>query len=699
MGGRDFTDAAALAAAMGDVVGMRILADAQAAVAALWRRCMAPPPDQSVTQFAEAHRVLSARDSSEPGPYRVGRTPWCREPQDCLSARSRVRVVVLMWGAQTGKSTVGLNWTAYTIAANPGPMMAVQPTLNLAKRFSRQRLAVMIEGCDPVRDRIGPKRSRDDANTVLMKDYPGGALVLAGANSAADLRSMPARDLFTDEEDGYPPDVDGEGDPVQLAVARQSTFGRRKHLRTSTPTTRDFSRIETAYLEGDRCRFHVPCPHCGEFQALEWGADKPHGVKWSKGPDGAPVRGSARYVCAVAGCEIHESHKTRMFAAGRWVAAAPGAAGGLVRSFHLSSLYSPLGGLGWDDLATEWHTAIDAKRKGDRNKLRTFINTRLAETYEEDADKADLNALRARADAHPLGIVRWGLVVCTMGVDVQGDRLEATLWAWGRGMERQPVDHRVFYGDPALPEELEGSPWAALTEFRRGGATHESGRAVPVLACGVDSGGHHTQAVYVYARAHKHAGVFAVKGRGGQGRAILAKPVDIDINWRGRRVPGGVQLWHVGVDTAKRAVYDALRVTAPGPGFVHLSKHLPADYVEQLIAERIRTRYVKGHPVQEWILPPGKRNEGLDCGVYALAGAHKAGIERWSDGEWRRWEQRIAVRDLFDGAAAADTAGATPSGGAATAATPSPREQAATPASSAWHDYRKHRNPRGPHGR
>jgi phage terminase large subunit GpA-like protein len=526
--------------------------------------------------------------------------------------------------------------------------MIVQPTIDMAKRYSRQRLSPMIEESPRLRMKVRENRSRDEANTTLLKEFPGGFMAIAGANSAAGLRSMPVRDLFTDEEDGYPMDVDGEGDPVQLARARQTTFSRRKHLRTSTPTTKDYSRIEAAYLLSDRCRYQVPCPHCGAMQALEWGADKPHGIKWTKDPDGTPLPATVRYVCAAGGCEIQEHHKPGMLAAGQWVAQNPGAQGRRVRGFHLSSLYSPLGWLSWQSLVVEWHAAMASARAGDPSLLRVFINTRLAETFEEQGDRADQHALRRRAADLPLRQVHWGMFVCTIGVDVQGDRLEAYVWAWGRGMERQLVDRAVFYGDPAQAESEVGSPWAALTEYRRTPILHASRRPVPILAAAIDTGGHHTQAVYSYARQHAHAHVLAVKGASHGGKAVIGKPTEQDINWRGQKLKRGVKLWPIGTDTAKAEIYGRLRLDQPGPGYVHLSKHFDDEVFEQLTAERLVTRYVKGHPKLEWVKPAGRRNEALDCAVYALAAAHWLHVDRWREGDWAKWESRVQSADLFD---------------------------------------------------
>lgn len=601
----------------------------------LLREFMAPPPRLSVTEWAEKHRMLSSTESAEAGPYRVSRTPYAREPQDCMSARSTVEEVVLQWASQTSKTTVMLNCIGAAIGTNPGPMMIVWPTNTVAKRNSRQRIAPLLNDSPQLAAKVSANRSRDKANTTLLKEFDGGIMVIAGANSAADLRSTPVRDLYLDEVDNFPIDVDGEGDPSKLAEARQTTFARKKRLRTSTPTTKDFSRIEAAYLGSDRCRYEVPCPHCGTYQPLEFGSDKPHGLKWDKDDSGTPIPTSVRYVCREHGCEIREHHKGAMLAAGVWVAENPGAQSGKVRGFHLNGLYSPLGWLSWRQIAAEWNEAMQAVARGDVSLLRVFVNTRLAETYEEQGDKADRHELSRRAVDIPLGVVQWGHFVCTLAVDVQVDRLHLGLWAWGRGMARQLVDRRVIHGNPALAETDKASPWAELTAYLRAPVLHVSGATVPLLSTMIDtSNGNHTQAIYAYCRAHAADRVMAIKGQSQRGKPIVGRPTFQEFNWRGQQIKRGVRLWPIGTDTAKSEIYGRLRVDKPGPGYVTLSRNMPGDAFEQLTAERLVTRYVKGRPQQEWVKPAGKRNEDLDCAVYALAGAHWAGVDRWRDGDW-----------------------------------------------------------------
>ncbi|WP_287278638.1 terminase gpA endonuclease subunit, partial [Ralstonia sp.] len=165
---------------------------------------------------------------------------------------------------------------------------------------------------------------------------------------------------------------------------------------------------------------------------------------------------------------------------------------------------------------------------------------------------------------------------------------------------------------------------------------HASGVELSVAACAIDTGGHHTQQVYAYVRAHQ---VLAVKGASIKGKSLLSKPTDIDVTWRGQRIPRGVKLWLVGTDIAKGLIYGRLRIDQPGPGYVHLPKELTGtDEFEQLTAERLVTRYNKGFSRMEWIKPPGRRNEALDCYVYALAAAVWAGIERFTEKQWRQLE-------------------------------------------------------------
>jgi phage terminase large subunit GpA-like protein len=592
-----------------------------------------PPPDLTVSQWADAYRMLSSKGAAEPGPYRTDRTPYLREPMDLLSDSSRVEQVVLMFGAQVGKSESGNNWLGYVIDVAPGPVMAVQPTTDTAKRYSRQRITPMIDETPALRAKVRENRSRDDANTTLAKDFPAGTLVIAGANSAAGLRSMPVRYLFLDEVDAYPLDVDGEGDPVALAERRTATFTRKKILKTSTPTTRGFSRIEQAFDAGDRRHFWVPCPHCNEAQVLKWS-----GIKWTRDDVGAPIPGTVRYVCEHCGAEIGEHHKPFMLSHGRWIAERPL---DKIASFHLAALYSPLGWYGWEQAVAEFYDANEAAKVGDVSKLKVWTNTVLAETWEEQGDKVSEHELQKRAEELPRREAPAWACMLTAGADVQGDRIEVRIWGWGLGEESILIEREILYGSPSEPQV-----WTALDDLLGVEFTHGLGGHLRIAAMAVDSGGHHTQEVYNFARARAWRGVIAIKGQSQAGKAVLGKPTAIDTNWKGTKLRRSVQLWPVGADTAKAVLYGRLRVNEPGPGYVHLPKWAPREEFEQLTAERLVTRYVKGRARLEWVKPAGRRNEALDCFVYALAAAHWLGMHRWKQPDWERLRARLAP-DLF----------------------------------------------------
>ncbi|HOZ35198.1 MAG TPA: phage terminase large subunit family protein, partial [Tabrizicola sp.] len=274
-----------------------------------WRKGMRPDPDLTVSEWADEHRWLSSRGAAEPGRYRTARAPYLREIMDALSPRHPAQRVTFMKAAQVGATEAGNSWIGFVIHHAPGPMLAVLPSLELAKRTSRGRLDPLIAESPALRERVNPARSRDAGNSMLSKEFPGGILVLTGANSATGLRSMPARYIFLDEVDAYPASADEEGDPVTLAEARTTTFShRRKVFMVSTPTIRGLSRIEREFEASDQRRYFVPCPHCGAMQWLQF--DR---LRWDKGrPD------TAAYHCE--GCErpIAEHHKTQMLERGEW---------------------------------------------------------------------------------------------------------------------------------------------------------------------------------------------------------------------------------------------------------------------------------------------------------------------------------------------------------------------------------------------
>ncbi len=578
----------------------------------VWRTAfmdgLRPEPPLTVSDWADKHRRLSSKASAEPGPWRTNRTPYLREPMDCLSTTSTVQRVVMMFAAQTGKTESGSNWLGYVIAHAPGPMLLVQPTVEMAKRLSKQRLESLITETPILAEKIAPSRSRDSGNTMFSKEFPGGMMLLTGANSATGLRSTPCRYIFCDEVDAFPLDVDGEGDPVSLAEKRATTFARRKILLTSTPTVKDFSRIESEYERSDQRRFYVPCPCCGAMQWLKWPQ-----LKWEKNDPA-----TAAYECEVCHERFAEIHKPAMLRKGEWRATAP--SDGKTAGFQLSGLYSPLGWLSWADMVDDFLRA-----KSDAPMLKSFVNTRLAETWEEDfASKVSADALLERCEAYPAGRLPEGALAVTIGVDVQGgggsagDRLAVSVWAWGREEEGWLIDHQEIFGDPCRPEVWKQLDVLVLHEWE-----HASGAKVRADVVAIDSGGHATAEVYQYARERQAVGVIAIKGQSQRGKAPLGKASKVDINAQGRTLKRGAQVFPVGGDTIKTTLFGRLKHNDRGPGYLHFHAQTGGDYFEQLTAEKQALRYVKGFPVREWVKKPSARNEALDCLVYAYAAVHR----------------------------------------------------------------------------
>ena len=597
-----------------------------------WREGLTPDPLLTVSEWSDRHRMLSSKASAEPGRWRTSRTPYLKAIMDCLSPTSPVERVVFMKAAQLGATEMGSNWIGYVIHHAPGPMMAVWPTVEMAKRNSKQRIDPLIEESPTLKELIAPARSRDSGNTILAKEFRGGVLVMTGANSAVGLRSMPVRYLFLDEVDGYPLDVDGEGDAISLAEARTRTFARRKIFIVSTPTIAGVSSIEREYETSDQRRYFVPCPHCGHRQWLRF-----EQLRWDRGqPE------TAAYVCESCDTAIAEHHKTAMLAAGEWRALAEGS--GRTAGFHLSSLYSPIGWRAWRDIAAAWEAAVN-KETGSAAAIKTFKNTELGETWVEEGEAPDWQRLLERREDYRIGIIPRGGLLLVGGADVQKDRIEASIWAFGRGKESWLVEHRVLMGDTARE-----TVWRQLALLLVETWTHDSGARMPLARFALDTG-FATQEAYAFVRAARDARVMAVKGVA-RGAALIGTPTAVDMSQGGKRLRRGIKVFAVAGGIAKLEFYNNLRkgadvaddgVTPRYPtGFVHLPK-VDAEFVQQLCAEQLITRRDRnGFPVREW-QKTRERNEALDCYVYARAAASAAGLDRFEERHWRELERQLGL--------------------------------------------------------
>jgi phage terminase large subunit GpA-like protein len=636
-----------------------------------WRRGMRPDPDLTVSEWADQHRKLSSRASAEPGQYRTARTPYLREIMDALSPRHPAQRISFMKAAQVGATEAGNNWIGFVIHHAPGPMLAVLPTVEMAKRTSRGRIDPLIEDSPALKERVQPARSRDAGNSMLSKEFPGGILVLTGANSATGLRSMPARYIFLDEVDAYPASADEEGDPVTLAEARTTTFShRRKVFMVSTPTIRGLSRIEREFEASDQRRYFVPCPHCGAMQWLQF-----ERLRWDKGrPD------TAAYHCE--GCEkpIAEHHKTQMLECGEWRATAVSADPHSI-GFHLSALYSPLGWKSWQQIARDWLAA-----QGSEEMLRAARNTLLGETWVESGDAPEWQRLAERREAYAGAQIPAGGLFLTAGVDVQKDRIEIDVWAWGRDRTSWLVDHIVIAGGPDDP-----ACWDKLTALLGRTWVCANGAVMVIGKLAIDTG-YEAPAVYTWARAQGFDQVAPVKGLEGFNRATpVSGPTFVDATIGGKRLRRGARLWSVATATFKTETYRYLRLERPSdedrslgvldaPGTVHLPDWIDTEWLKQLVAEQLVTvRNKRGYAHPEW-QKMRERNEALDCRVYARAAAWIMGADRWDEATWRRLEEQAGVetRPAPQAPAPAETTDPAPPK-AGTPTTPRRKRRAYTP--------------------
>lgn len=587
--------------------GLRSRAAAAALAAALRAQIaerLKPAPKLTVSQWADAERFLSPEAAAEPGKWLTARNEPARGPMDA-AADPEVVEIVLMCSAQSIKSETLLNIIGFHIDQDPAPILLVQPTLEMAENFSKDRIAPMVRDTPALRRRVQDSRSRDSGNTLLHKNFAGGHLSLAGANSPAGLASRPIRVVLCDEIDRYPLSAGAEGDPVRLAKKRSATFWNRISVLASSPTVKGFSRIEAAWQESDQRYFFVACPQCHEEQRLVWAQ-----VQW---PEGQPHE--ARYICVACGHPWDDATRHRLVKAGYWKSTAPfrGIAG-----FHLSQIYSP-----WVRLAEMAADFLEAKKSPET--LKTFVNTALGELWEDQGQRVSGSDLVARLED-------WGdkapaSVLCvTCGVDVQDNRLEVERVGWGLHDESWSLDHQIWYGDPSAP-----GVWQQLDDYLREPTATADGRQLPVKATAVDSGGHHTQAVYRFCRARFGRRVYAIKGVAGQGRPVWPK--------RARRAKqGGALLFAVGVDAAKDSIMARLRIAEPGPGFCHFPVGREPDYLEQFGAETKVTKKVRGFPQISWVKREGVRNEAIDLRVYAFAALQALNVN------WSRVQARLDTR-------------------------------------------------------
>ena len=554
------------------------------------------------SEWADLYRYVAPGTSPEPGEWRTSRVPYLREPMNAATDK-RTEFVVLCCSSQVGKSEALLNIMGFFVDQEPAPQLMLQPTLEAAENFSKERIDPTFRYSRGLQDKLeqgqdGRGTSRKSSTTIRMKHYPGGYLALVGANSPAGLASRPIRVLLCDEIDRYSPTK--ENDPIKLALQRTTNFHNRKVVFVSTPTIRGASPIEAWYSRSDQRRFFVPCPHCGHEHVLEWA-----NVRWDKTETGAALPDTARVECPKCGGVVRGAGKPPpgLLDRGRWKPTNPDSR---IRGYHINSLYSP-----WVNLYALVEEFVAATKNRDKSGLQEFINLKLGEPWDELLGEEDIwEHLHARREAYEGPDLPAGVLVLTAGVDVQRDRIEATLYGWGVGKECWGIEHRIIRGAPD-----EDATWQGLDEFLQPPRMLANGAQVPVACVCVDSGdGTYTANVYRYTHARERQRVFSIKGRGGIGVPFINPPT--------RGNTEGATLFTLGVDAGKTLVMGRLKIEDEGPGFVHFPRQRERGFDEtfflQLCAEVFDQVFDKGQIKCGW-RKIRERNEALDCAVYATA--------------------------------------------------------------------------------
>ena len=573
---------------------------------------MTPPDDLTVTQWAEAKRRLSAESAAEPGPWRTERTPYLREPMDAFTD-PKVRHIVMVAASQVGKSEFLNNCIGYIIDEDPGSILFIHPTTIDAQEYSKLRIAPMLRDSPALRQKIAAPKSRDSHNTILQKAYPGGILTMCGSTEAHALASKPIRYVFGDERDRWATSAGNEGDPWDLAMARQTTFYNAKAVEVSTTTIKNASAIEAAYYTGTMERWNSKCPHCGEYHEIRWSDirfeydeiivshKKTYKVK------------KVYYTCPGCGCISTEAEMKR--APAKWIAENPEAYGQGTRSFWLNAFVSQWAS--WESIVLKYLNAL-----GSTKKMQVVFNTCFGEPWEDRGDIEDEDSLLARREDYgkdkngePVELPP-GVLVLTAGVDTQDDRMEYEIVGHGFFGETWGIEKGIVMGRPD-----DDATWNKLDEvvFDRV-MRFENGVGLRVSMSFVDEGGHFTQSVRAQCNARISKKVFCIKGMPGQDKPYISTPKKQKIIVNQIAV-GTCWQYQLGVDSGKEIIMDNLRVQTPGQKYCHFPKRddYGSAYFAGLLSE---TKVYDPNKKQPWSwkkIPGHERNEPLDCRNYALA--------------------------------------------------------------------------------
>lgn len=583
-----------------------------------FQRGLKPDPVLTVSQWADLYRELPP-GSAQPGKFRMSVTPYNREICDRLTVNDHCQKVVYKKASQVGATETGNNWLGYIIDNAPAPMLYVMPTDTMVKGTSKKRIQPMLNSTPSLKGKVRPSKSRDGNNTIMEKMFEGGSVTMVGANSPVGLASIAVRYVYLDEVDRYPLDVAGEGSAIDLAETRTITFGARKKLFiTSTPTRKGMSAIDNAFEKTGQRFYFVPCPFCGAAQNLVF-----EQLRWEKGK-----YSNVQYECVHCHQMIPEVFKTKMFADGEWVARYPEREDGITYGYHINALYSPYGMYSWGQMAKDNDDA-----EGDIPKTITFRNTKLGETYEEEGEMPQWERLYAQREKFSQNTVFANVGLITCGVDVQSDRLELEIVGWMRGKESQSISFRVIMGDTTKEET-----WALLDGILNERFVRADGTLMMIAAMAVDTG-YNTQYVYNFCARHAGTGrVFPIKGKDDL-NTLFRPPAAVQVNRAGQKL-NTIKVFNIGVGMIKSELYGWLKLMPKDdgnypPGYCHFPEY-DQPYFRGITAERLeRSTDKKGFTQYKWV-KLYKRNEALDCRVYARAAAAIMSLDHFTDDHWQK---------------------------------------------------------------
>ncbi|NUB29457.1 phage terminase large subunit family protein [Azospirillum brasilense] len=573
---------------------------------ARWLAALKPKQRQSLSEWSAKNARLEDGSRYVAFPFQIGIQDAFTEPE--------VKQITALKASRIGYSQIVKNFIAYCADQAPSRVLVYQPTIDDAEDFGKDDVAKLITW--PAVRRLFSTKTRDSNNTIRSKRFPGGWIKIKGANSPKEFRRITADKVILEEVDGYPKTAGDEGDQVGLAFKRCTTSDEPLKAAGSTPTVKGVSKIEALFLQGTQEHRYVPCPCCGEMQILVFGNGTGPGIRWE--PKEAPTR--AWYVC-VNGCVIEEDAKAGMDERGEWRAHAP--QNWPHRSFHIWAAYSQFEGASWLEIAREFVTV-----RKDPNKLRVFVNQVLAETYEVRGEAPAWRQLYAGREDYQ-GVPAGGLVL-TGGIDVQKDRVELFVWAWGADWQCWLVDHIVIHGNP-----YEATVWDEVSQAILGRWRHASGVDLALSKVGADTGFATTQ---VEAWSRKHPGlVIPVKGATSLGAPSFAWSSVREAAPNGKRRKRGLRLGMIGGHALTLELYGKLSLQPPTDeeradgaghpaGFIHLSKLATEEVCKQLVGD-------------QWMEDRGEwkqvhATEALDGWKYARACTIAMGMERWTAARW-----------------------------------------------------------------